>query len=195
MPVGWILYTSQHLSLDSNISLERNENHSVGYNNVLRIYMSDDSLKTIAYSLLATPRHANRILSATRLDGQKVIAKRYTIYADCKAETLGEIVFFIYTDRINELALKNYFMDEVFIHVNCINKKIIKQKTKDIVRMFALGLDRNEISELFNLSRRGVDYHIDLAKNILGASNKSSVIFLAMNQGWLTEHQHDNRLM
>lgn len=55
--------------------------------------------------------------------------------------------------------------------------------------MIALGLERKEISELFNLTRRGIDYHVDVAKEVLGATNKSSMVFLAIKQGWLTGHK------
>ncbi|RTR38676.1 hypothetical protein EKG38_10880 [Shewanella canadensis] len=189
-PLGWILYVSKNLFLEDNVTLSESNKYCEGYLQPINVFISDDSLKKVAYSLLATPRHANRILTATKVDGQRVIAKKYIIHSDSASETIGEIIFFIGIDGCSELVLKNFFMDEVQPSVNGINDRKIKQKTKDVVKMIALGLDRDEVSELFNLTKRGVDYHIDVAKEVLGASNKSSMVFQAMQQGWLTSHQH-----
>lgn len=189
-PLGWILYVSKNLFLEDNVTLSESNKYCEGYLQPINVFISDDSLKKVAYSLLATPRHANRILTATKVDGQRVIAKKYTIRSDSATETIGEIIFFIHIDGCSDLVLKNFFLDEVQPSVNGINDRKIKQKTKDVVKMIALGLDRDEVSELFNLTKRGVDYHIDVAKEALGASNKSSMVFQAMQQGWLTSHQH-----
>ncbi|WP_299794875.1 hypothetical protein [uncultured Shewanella sp.] len=189
-PLGWILYVSKDLFLEDNISLTENNDYCEGYLQPINVFISDDSLKKVAYSLLATPRHANRILTATKVDGQKVIAKKYTIHSDSVTDTLGEVIFFIQIDGCSELVLKNFFLDEIHPTTNGVNDRKIKQKTKDVVKMVALGLGRDEVSELFNLTKRGVDYHIDVAKEVLGASNKSSMVFQAMQQGWLTSQQH-----
>jgi len=188
-PLGWIVYASHPTSLNANVSLVEKNNDSDGYHDVMKVFISDESLKKSAFSLLATPRHTSRILSATRLDGQQLIAKRYTIHSDSIAEPIGELILFNDTDRINDVVLKNLFVDQICPSINCANRSKIKQRTKDIVKMIALGLERKEISELFNLTRRGIDYHIDVAKEVLGATNKSSMVFLAIKQGWLTGHK------
>jgi len=189
-PLGWILYVNNDLLIEANISLTECNDYCKGYLQPINVCISDDSLKKVAYSLLATPRHANSILTATKVDGQRVIAKKYTIHSDSVTDTLGEIIFLTETGVGSESVLKKFFLDEVQPSVNGINDRKIKQKTKDVVKMIALGLDRDEVSELFNLTKRGVDYHIDVAKEVLGASNKSSMVFQAMQQGWLTSHQH-----
>lgn len=188
-PLGWIVYANHLASLSANISLIEKNNDSDSCHDVMKVFISDKSLKKSAFSLLATPRHTSRILSATRLNGQKVIAKRYTIHSDSIADPIGELILFIDTDRINDVVLKNLFVDQICPSIDCAKRSKIKQKTKDIVKMIALGLERQEISELFNLTRRGIDYHIDVAKEVLGATNKSSMVFLAIKQGWLTGHK------
>ncbi|RTR33586.1 helix-turn-helix transcriptional regulator [Shewanella atlantica] len=188
-PLGWIVYANHLASLSANISLIEKNNDSDSCHDVMKVFISDKSLKKSAFSLLATPRHTSRILSATRLNGQKVIAKRYTIHSDSIADPIGELILFIDTDRINDVVLKNLFVDQICPSIDCAKRSKIKQKTKDIVKMIALGLERQEISELFNLTRRGIDYHIDVAKEVLGATNKSSMVFLAIKQGWLTGNQ------
>ncbi|QIZ76641.1 helix-turn-helix transcriptional regulator [Ferrimonas lipolytica] len=58
-------------------------------------------------------------------------------------------------------------------------------KTKVIVNLTALGLNTSEISSVLNLTCRGVEYHLDKAKQKLGASNKANLVFKANQYGWI----------
>ncbi|WP_028115002.1 helix-turn-helix transcriptional regulator [Ferrimonas kyonanensis] len=59
----------------------------------------------------------------------------------------------------------------------------MKNKTINILKLTALGLTSAEIAKEMFLSSRGVDYHLEIAKEILGAKNKANLIYLATNQG------------
>lgn len=187
-PSGWILYVNKNEFVDCNIAIIEGTNHAQSCLQPMNVFTSDNSLKKIAYSLLATPRHASKILTGMKIGGNDVIAKKYILQNSGTSGIFGELILLVEHD-INSFELKRFFKDEIQAAVSGKVHKKIKQKTKDIVKMIALGLDRDEVSELFNLSHRGVDYHLDVAKEALGATNKSSMVFQAVQQGWLVSHQ------
>ncbi|WP_028114999.1 helix-turn-helix transcriptional regulator [Ferrimonas kyonanensis] len=55
----------------------------------------------------------------------------------------------------------------------------IKKKALSVLRLTALGLNSREISEMLNITTRGVDYHIEKAKSQLGAANKAELVNIA----------------
>ncbi|WP_169629302.1 helix-turn-helix transcriptional regulator [Ferrimonas kyonanensis] len=61
----------------------------------------------------------------------------------------------------------------------------LKSKTREIIKLTAMGLRAQEIADALNLSSRGVDYHLDIAKKNFGAANKANLIFLATKAGWI----------
>ncbi|WP_299803177.1 hypothetical protein [uncultured Shewanella sp.] len=62
-----------------------------------------------------------------------------------------------------------------------INNKGINSKTQAIIKLTALGMSSKDIAKLIGLSTRGVQYHLEIAKNILGAKNNPNLILEAIN--------------
>ncbi|BDY05315.1 helix-turn-helix transcriptional regulator [Ferrimonas sp. YFM] len=68
-----------------------------------------------------------------------------------------------YPDRTNPHLLNGFF----------------KRKTIQVLKLTAQGLSSKEISEHLYITPRGVNYHVDRAKEKLGATNKAELISLA----------------
>ncbi|WP_299802074.1 helix-turn-helix transcriptional regulator [uncultured Shewanella sp.] len=58
-------------------------------------------------------------------------------------------------------------------------------KQRSVVKLTALGFNTQDIAKALCLTPRGVEYHLNNAKHILGANNKSNLVYLAAIQGWL----------
>ncbi|USD36633.1 LuxR C-terminal-related transcriptional regulator [Ferrimonas sp. SCSIO 43195] len=68
----------------------------------------------------------------------------------------------------------------------------IKDKTIKIIEMTAHGYSTKEIAEALFLTRRGVEYHLDIAKTKFGATNKSNLVFLATQNGCIKNASESN---
>lgn len=78
---------------------------------------------------------------------------------------LGVVGSYIVSERILLSPFEDYHM--------------LKPATVSIVRDLARGCSRSELSELHFMTARGVDYHIEKAKVILGAKNTSHLVHVA----------------
>ncbi|QIZ76107.1 helix-turn-helix domain-containing protein [Ferrimonas lipolytica] len=58
---------------------------------------------------------------------------------------------------------------------------VINEKTRAVIQLAAEGNSCKDIGHKLCLTERGVNYHLDRAKNILGASNKTDMVRLAKN--------------
>lgn len=59
--------------------------------------------------------------------------------------------------------------------------KIFKPSTLSIIRHVAEGYSRKEISDIHYMSERGIDYHIDKVRLVLGAKNTLQLVHIAHN--------------
>lgn len=76
--------------------------------------------------------------------------------------------------------LSFYFTRKYPQHVNpIILKGTIDNKAVSVLELTAIGLNSREISEILSISARGVDYHIEKTKSLLGASNKAELVSIA----------------
>lgn len=149
------------------------------------IYVSDEKLRKTSYSLAVTPKSTLNILREIKSD-HTITIKYLLVKCEASGELLGMVILFSNREVASNEWVKHIFINQILPYANLGKSHKVKQKTKDIVRMLAFGLDRNEISELIHLTVRGVDYHLDTARAILGAKNRSSLVYKAMLEGWLT---------
>lgn len=61
-------------------------------------------------------------------------------------------------------------------------------RTREILRMMAVGMKDDTIARILNLSRRTVQQHISDAGTVLGARTRFQIAVLAGQQGWLTAY-------
>jgi DNA-binding CsgD family transcriptional regulator len=78
---------------------------------------------------------------------------------------LGVVGSYIVSERILLSPFEDYHM--------------LKPATVSIVRNLAKGCSRSELSERHFMTARGVDYHIEKAKVMLGAKNTSHLVYVA----------------
>jgi len=60
-------------------------------------------------------------------------------------------------------------------------------RTREILRMMAVGMKDETIARILNLSRRTVQQHITDAGSVLGARTRFQIAVLAAKQGWLSD--------
>ncbi|GAA2623395.1 LuxR C-terminal-related transcriptional regulator [Paractinoplanes durhamensis] len=60
-------------------------------------------------------------------------------------------------------------------------------RTREILRMMAVGMKDETIARILNLSRRTVQQHITDAGAVLGARTRFQIAVLAAKQGWLSD--------
>ncbi|MBR9727940.1 helix-turn-helix transcriptional regulator [Shewanella intestini] len=60
---------------------------------------------------------------------------------------------------------------------------MLNPKLLNIISMVANGTSRDDISEIMNLSVRGVDYYIDMAKQIFDAKTMPELVYIASQYG------------
>ncbi|WP_127500386.1 helix-turn-helix transcriptional regulator [Actinoplanes solisilvae] len=61
-------------------------------------------------------------------------------------------------------------------------------RTREILRMMAVGMKDETIARILNISRRTVQQHISDAGSLLGARTRFQIAVLATKRGWLTDH-------
>jgi DNA-binding CsgD family transcriptional regulator len=60
-------------------------------------------------------------------------------------------------------------------------------RTREILRMMAVGMKDETIARILNLSRRTVQQHISDAGSVLGARTRFQIAVLAAKRGWLSD--------
>jgi len=60
-------------------------------------------------------------------------------------------------------------------------------RTREILRMMAVGMKDDTIARILNISRRTVQQHITDAGSLLGARTRFQIAVLAAKRGWLTD--------
>ncbi|WOT04858.1 helix-turn-helix transcriptional regulator [Shewanella youngdeokensis] len=106
----------------------------------------------------------------------------------------GRFVFFFdkYCEQ-SELDINqsiNNMLDEIMVYQQAASALkvlpspledygLIKKSTVSIIKLLSEGYSRKEISELHYMSSRGIDYHIDKAKFLLGANNAYNLVHKA----------------
>ncbi|ABV38600.1 hypothetical protein Ssed_3996 [Shewanella sediminis HAW-EB3] len=183
LPSGWIFYQSKHCGLSQHISCEMSPwdlkfDSRFEYSN---IYVSAPALRQSACIIVASEKSAAFHFGLTndkQIQGQRVYS------AQVSQGYLILIFNQIHCPKIDEV--KHYFHDMVLPFILQQGQtEELNDRTKTIVKLTALGFTTKEIANALFLSSRGVDYHLDIAKKTLGASNRSALVFLAMQQGWL----------
>ncbi len=89
--------------------------------------------------------------------------------------------------RRHRLLLEANTLINQFKQRPVVNIPVLKPRTKKILGLTALGLSTSEISNILHISNRGVDYHIEIAKQALKARNKADLTLRACKQGYLND--------
>lgn len=181
-PSGWIFYQSKHCGLSQHSSCEMSP-WDLKFDSQFecrKIYVSDPALRQSACIIVASKKNAAfhfGLAKDKQLQGQRVYSTQL------RQGYLILIFNQIHSPKIDEV--KRYFHDMVLPFILKQGQtEELNDRTKTIVKLTALGFTTKEIANALFLSSRGVDYHLDIAKKTLGASNRSVLVFLAMQQSW-----------
>ncbi|WP_417348510.1 LuxR C-terminal-related transcriptional regulator [Ferrimonas sp.] len=183
LPSGWIFYQSARQELWRHTSWDMApwDLRFDARFECSNIHVSDPRLRQSACALLASEKGAAfhfGLASDRQIQGQRLFS--------AQADQGYLILMFdqAYSPKIDEV--RHYVQQTVQPFVLQPGARgTLTPRTKTIVKLTALGFTTTEIANALFLSNRGVDYHLDLAKKTLGASNRSALIFLAMQQDWL----------
>ncbi|WOT06991.1 helix-turn-helix transcriptional regulator [Shewanella youngdeokensis] len=180
-PIGWIFYQSKHASEPTaeahccrawKLKFELNFECS-------NIVVSDNLYRANACELIASNKSASfhfGLNTKQSLQGYNIIRNQVTEgYL---------ILIFESSYSPSPEQVKYYYNQIVLTHLINPGDIVVPKRTKNIVRLTALGFTTIEIANALFLSGRGVDYHLEQAKKRLGANNKSALVFLAMQNGW-----------
>ncbi|MEU4245052.1 helix-turn-helix transcriptional regulator [Actinoplanes sp. NPDC026619] len=66
-------------------------------------------------------------------------------------------------------------------------------RTREILRMMAVGMKDETIARILNVSRRTLQQHISDAGSLLGARTRFQIAVLAAKQGWLSDQGESGR--
>ncbi|TKB50959.1 LuxR C-terminal-related transcriptional regulator [Ferrimonas aestuarii] len=184
LPSGWIFYQSVHFQQSRHDSWAMTP-WNLSFDNQFEcsnILVSHSELRQSACALLATEKSA---IFHFDLDSER---QTLGLRVVCGQGEQGYL--FLIFDQLNcakKADVMGYVSQSILPYVHQQSaRKSPSQRTKTVVRLTALGFTTTEIANALFLSNRGVDYHLDLAKKHLGASNRSALIFLAMQQDWFT---------
>ena len=148
-----------------------------------RVLCSDDELTSLACGIIAQGTEQKRASLIYRALNQ------YGTLITLVTEDDREIHACIYILSATKKALSNEVVNDAVAEYLKALKLAIKiksnKKQQEVIKLTALGFERCQIAMALSMTPRGVDYHIKNAKDFLGAHNKSNMVFLAAQQGWL----------
>ncbi|SDI35497.1 regulatory protein, luxR family [Ferrimonas sediminum] len=182
-PTGWIFYQSKCHDLSQHASCEM-RSWDLKFDaefECSNICVSRPALRQSACAVLASEKSVAfhfGLATDSQIQGQKVYSAQLN---------LGYLILLfdrVYRPKVDDV--KHYFHEKVLPFLQPLRQQEEPtRRTMTIVKLTALGFTTTEIANALFLSNRGVDYHLDLAKKNLGATNKSALVFLAMQHGWL----------
>ncbi|WP_169308297.1 helix-turn-helix transcriptional regulator [Ferrimonas aestuarii] len=176
---SWILLKSNAFRFDSAVvgaSISESELVKYGF---VDYWTSDDSMKGIA-SLMVVSRLGSHSRAMQSMWLRQGAVNRRCFEVIEGSQVVGGLIMIGAPNCLTSGEKIGRYLNG---HGTALNKQ--NSKTKIIVNLTALGLSTGEISSLLNLTRRGVDYHLDKAKLKLGASNKANLVFKASQCGWI----------
>ncbi|QIZ75779.1 helix-turn-helix transcriptional regulator [Ferrimonas lipolytica] len=149
--------------------------------------ISDNKLNNIACWLRVTMESHNKI-GLVRFLGYPYTCHCFQIIDSSCEHSKGSLLIL---SRKNISREKSYkYAKKIYLEANLPEKSNsieLKPKTKKVVGLTALGLTTREISELLNITNRGVDYHLEIAKSKLNAKNRPELILKAFKLGQLAK--------
>lgn len=179
--VEWIGFCYQNSVIDKVKVIRQGANYGGGI--CSRVLCSDDSLVSLACGIIAQSAEEKRADLIYRL------IKKYKTLITLFTEDKLDVYACIYIISANKEAVSNdvvdYVVAEFLKEIKLKNKIKNNKKQQEVIKLTALGFDRIQIAKALSMTPRGVDYHIKNAKDFLGAHNKSNMVFLATQQGWL----------
>lgn len=145
-----------------------------------------------------TEQSWQKLAETQKVEMLEVSLSSYCSVADQPKDSFVGL-FGMFSDALNQEELLNYLEDNKIseylelIHFYMTHKYpsltnpssyngTIKPKTQKVIELTAMGFNVSQISSLLHLTERGVSYHLDLAKEALGAKNKMELIYKATNE-------------
>ncbi|USD37313.1 MULTISPECIES: LuxR C-terminal-related transcriptional regulator [Ferrimonas] len=182
--MNWIVLKSVNFQFETAVI-----GTSVGFQDICRhqffdYHVSDESLKSLASMFVVSKFDSKHIKHIELLwrDRRHSNFQCFDLIDD--GEYVGAIIVCSASDpAVHVLGNGNKLSQH--LSLSSFRKIRSNNKTRIIVNLTALGLSTGEISHLMNLTSRGVDYHLEKAKQRLGATNKANLVFKANQYGWL----------
>ncbi len=179
--VDWIGFCYQNMAIDKVKVVRDSAINKVGLCN--RVLCSDENLVSLACGVIAQHTEEQREKLIYR------VIRKHSQYISLLTNDSRDIYACIYIVSSNNDLVSNDVVKDVVTAFLKELKQITKiknnKKQREVIKLTALGFDRCQIAKALSMTPRGVDYHIKNAKDFLGAHNKSNMVFLASQQGWL----------
>lgn len=185
--VEWIFLGSSEVKVIPDCDINHIKLNSINPTLVSHISVSNNELRKIAATILI----GNSTWSSeSKLSNNAFnITRAYSI--SNSDETTGYFLIIINKNScrgnkfLSDSYVKYYLLNSVIPSLSTESEKHrVKEKTLHVVRMTALGLSSAEIADVLHLTSRGVDYHLNIAKQLLKATNKPNLVFEAKSLGW-----------
>ncbi|MBY6019714.1 helix-turn-helix transcriptional regulator [Ferrimonas balearica] len=190
--LGWVFFSTfnEHRSCPTRVV--ETQLSEIEPSQVTAISVSDHSLRKIGAGIALGIKNFLKAPDRMKVGGETLSVRSYSIFSSDSAMPIGYIV--IVSNKIHCQGLEQFTPSAVLRLVHSAVSKNsdleqgfgeLKLKTLQVLKMTALGLNAGEIADVLHLTSRGVDYHLSLAKQKVGAINKPNLIFEAKNLGWV----------
>ncbi|USD36288.1 MULTISPECIES: LuxR C-terminal-related transcriptional regulator [Ferrimonas] len=190
--LGWVFFSTgnEHLSSPARvIEIQLNE---IEQSRVTAISVSDHKLRKAGAGIILGLKDCLKGSDRITIGGHTSPVKSYSVFSSESSMPVGFIVIISNKNQCQKLEQFST-LSALRLLRNTILKSSrpegdsseLKLKTLQVVKMTALGLNASEIADVLHLTNRGVDYHLSLAKQKIGAINKPNLIFEARNLGWV----------
>ncbi|SDK18610.1 regulatory protein, luxR family [Ferrimonas sediminum] len=190
--LGWVFFSTgnEHLSCPTRVvEIHLNE---IDQSLVTAISVSDHKLRKAGAGIVLGLKYCLKGTGKITVGGHTLSAKSYSVFSSNQSMLMG---FLVVVSNKNQCQKLERFSTQGALTL--ARKTILKNnqarqvpeelklKTLQVVKMTALGLSASEIADVLHLTNRGVDYHLSVAKQKIGAINKPNLIFEARNLGWV----------
>ncbi|WP_028108925.1 helix-turn-helix transcriptional regulator [Ferrimonas futtsuensis] len=190
--LGWVFFSAgnEHLSYPTRVvEIHLNE---IDQSLVTAISVSDHKLRKAGAGIALGLKDCLKGSGKITIGGHTLSVKSYSVFSSDQPILMGYLVVVSNTMLCHNLE-RFSTQDALSLVRNTIVKnnhagqvpEELKLKTLQVVKMTALGLSASEIADVLHLTNRGVDYHLSVAKQKIGAINKPNLIFEARNLGWV----------
>ncbi|TKB54554.1 helix-turn-helix transcriptional regulator [Ferrimonas aestuarii] len=187
---NWIFFSTKNEHASYPYQVKEIQINMVEQSLISAMWVSDPALRKAGARIILGVSEFGNKLSKMTINGQTAPIQTFAVYATDSHSIVGYVVIAIsqcrHAEKLTTTSVLKLVRDTI-LKKGPVNNDLpnLKQKTLQVLKMTALGLNSNEIADVLHLTNRGVDYHLSIAKQKLGATNKPNLIFEAKNLGWV----------
>lgn len=186
---GWLLYENSRLFYlpNDNYRIVEFECNSALPKTFSKLVFSEPDIKKYSWQLFDRIKKSSSNNFNVKINSNNYHASIFLVNCKKTNNCLAVILYLCQeTNKTNNCELKLRVYEKILSHFDNIRRhKQVKTRTINVVKLTALGFNSKETADALSLSSRGVEYHLEIAKNFLGAINKPNLISLASQEGWI----------